>query len=521
MPSVSNEINKLIKSTSYNVINQTVEISYMDDTKITIPVDSIADFNASNPSQMIDLTNYIYTPYFEITVEIDHYRTMHNRNSDGTLSFIFGIVKGIRKIDEKIVCLPNGKLMPLSDLSHHLKIKANYNIGNGQRRYVSFHKGEVLPYQILGFDGDSMEIKVKTYKCIDTQERFMKRTDFILNAKDFLTAEIDKSGNNVNSLLYKNQDYLPQLSFNRGDKYALVLQGEEDFQNIERTYAVVGKIDKLNNIEIDAVIVKQIGGDNTTIFSLTKADCKELGIKYVPGLQLFPANMNWKQIEEEKDDVLHDVKKKREIKETSVKENTNDIDSALYNLYYSDFIFNNNGYEKEKQICIVKSKIINTTYEDNSITSVIIRIEGFFHCGENKIMTPEKQEMDVEDFLASLKVITAEEFYGDIDSYTDNKMVYATFKKYENLPFRVKTIVNYNREYMEICDDNHIDIEIDLTKPCVEIGQTITGYIGISDLYDISSDDFIVAWLYKECEEDNNICYWQFNGHKDFYEKYL
>lgn len=39
----------------------------MDDTKITIPVDSIADFNASNPSQMIDLTNYIYTTYSEIT----------------------------------------------------------------------------------------------------------------------------------------------------------------------------------------------------------------------------------------------------------------------------------------------------------------------------------------------------------------------------------------------------------------------------------------------------------------------
>ena len=520
MPSVSNEINKLIKSTSYNVINQTVEISYMDDTKITIPVDSIADFNASNPSQMIDLTNYIYTPYSEITVEIDHGRTMHNRNSDGTLSFIFGVVKGIRKIDEKTVCLPNGKLIPLFDLYHCLEIKAHHNIDYGHG-YASFYKGELLPYQILGFDSNGMEIKVQTYKFINRQKCSIKRTDIIINDESFLMAEIDGNENNIKSLPSKKQDYLPQLSFNRGDKYALVLQGEEDFQNIERTYVVVGKIDKLNNIEIDAVIVKQIGGDNTTIFSLTKADCKELGIKYVPGLQLFPANMNWKQIEEEKDDILHDVKKKREIKETSVKENTNDIDSALYNLYYSDFIFNNNGYEKEKQICIVKSKIINTTYEDNSITSVIIRIEGFFHCGENKIMTPEKQEMDVEDFLASLKVITAEEFYGDIDSYTDNKMVYATFKKYENLPFRVKTIVNYNREYMEICDDNHIDIEIDLTKPCVEIGQTITGYIGISDLYDISSDDFIVAWLYKECEEDNNICYWQFNRHKDFYEKYL
>lgn len=33
MPSISNEIDRLIKSTSYNEIEQTVEISYMDDTK--------------------------------------------------------------------------------------------------------------------------------------------------------------------------------------------------------------------------------------------------------------------------------------------------------------------------------------------------------------------------------------------------------------------------------------------------------------------------------------------------------
>lgn len=88
-----------------------MEIRYMDNKKITIPLYSIADFNASNPSQMIYLTNYIYTQYSEITLEIYHGHTMHNRNSDSTLSFIFGVVKGIRKIDEKTVCLPNGKLM--------------------------------------------------------------------------------------------------------------------------------------------------------------------------------------------------------------------------------------------------------------------------------------------------------------------------------------------------------------------------------------------------------------------------
>ena len=122
-------------------------------------------------------------------------------------------------------------------------------------------------------------------------------------------------------------------------------------------------------------------------------------------------------------------------------------------------------------------------------------------CGENKIMTPEKQEMDVGDFLASLKVITAEEFYGDIDGYTDNKRVYATFEKYENLPFRVMT-QKYGTQmvdYQNICDANgRLYIELDLTKPYVEIGQTITRYIGLSNLYNISSDDFVVAWLYRE-----------------------
>lgn len=509
MPSVSNEINKLIKSTSYNVINQTVEISYMDDTKITIPVDSIADFNASNPSQMIDLTNYIYTPYFEIIVEIDHYRTMHNRNSDGTLSFIFGIVKGIRKIDEKTVCLPNGKLMPLSDLSHHLKIKANYNIGNGQRRYVSFHKGEVLPYQILGFDGDSMEIKVKTYKCIDTQGRFMKRSDFILNAKDFLTAEIDKSGNNVNSLLYKNQDYLPQLSFNRGDKYALVLQGEEDFQNIERTYAVIGKIEKLNDIEIDAVIVKQIGGNDTTIFSLTKADCKELGIRYVPGLQLFPANMNWKQLK---------TNYKKHSIGSEKKQDKNDLQKALYELYFHDsFVFTG---EDASNIYTINSEITTTSYDGLTIDSVVIKVNGFntYSYSDDTIIDPYGHIIDVDDFLSTLKVLTK----NDIIEYDDC----ASYKANDSLSFRVVSIKQIGK-HMTICDDDKdcIKIEIDLRKPCRVQGQTPTGYVGISIDNNLPKDNFVVAWLFSEDnsnnEEEDIEPYWQFTKSKDFYEEYL
>ena len=483
-------------------------IWYMDDTKITIPVDSIADFNASNPSQMIDLTNYIYTPYSEITVEIYHGRTMHNTNSDGTLSFIFCVVKGIRKIDEKTVCLPNGKLMPLFDLYHCLKIKAQHNIDYGHG-YASFYKGEVLPYQILGFDSNGMEIKVQTYKYINRQKCSIKRTDIIINDESFLMAEIDRNENNIKSLPSKKQDYLPQLSFNRGDKYSLVLQGEEDFQNIERTYAVIGKIDKLNNIEIDAVIVKQIGGDNTTIFSLTKADCKELGIKYVPGLQLFPANMDWKQLETNHKEYSTDGEKKQD---------KNDLQKALYELYSHDFFVFTGGDASD--IYTTNSEITTTCYDDLTIDSVVIKVNGFntYSYSDDTIIDPYGHIIDVNDFLSTLKILTK----NDIIEYDDC----ASFKANGALPFRVVSVKQIGK-HMTICDDdeNCIKIEIDLQKPCRIQGQTPTGYIGISIDNNLPKDNFVVAWLFSKDnsnnEEEDIEPYWQFTQSKDFYEEYL
>lgn len=457
---------------------------------------------------MIDLTNYIYTPYSEITVEIDHGRTMHNRNSDGTLSFIFGVVKGIRKIDEKTVCLPNGKLMPLFDLYHCLKIKAHHNIDYGHG-YASFYKGEVLPYQILGFDSNGMEIKVQTYKYINRQKCSIKRTDIIINDESSLMAEIDGNENNIKSLPSKKQDYLPQLSFNRGDKYALVLQGEEDFQNIERTYVVVGKIDKLNNIEIDAVIVKQIGGDNTTIFSLTKADCKELGIKYVPGLQLFPANMDWKQLETNHKAYSTDGEKKQD---------KNDLQKALYELYSHDFFVFTGGDASD--IYTTNSEITTTCYDGLTIDSVVIKVNGFntYSYSDDTIIDPYGHIIAVNDFLSTLKILTK----NDIIEYDDC----ASFKANGALPFRVVSVKQIGK-HMTICDDdeNCIKIEIDLQKPCRIQGQTPSGYIGISIDNNLPKDNFVVAWLFSKDnsnnEEDDIEPYWQFTKSKDFYEEYL
>ena len=101
--------------------------------------------------------------------------------------------------------------------------------------------------------------------------------------------------------------------------------------------------------------------------------------------------------------------------------------------------------------------------------------------------------MDSEAFLASLKVISA----NDIDGGDD----YTSFKKGESIPFRVVTqkygtqLVDYGEN---ICDgEGKIYIELDLTKPCKQQGKTINGYIGIDPEKAAELDPdtaFNIAW---------------------------
>lgn len=67
----------------------------------------------------------------------------------------------------------------------------------------------------------------------------------------------------------------------------------EGFEPITKKFKVISYIEKVGEIPIDSYIMKQVEGPVSTIFSLTKYDCKELGIQYEKGLQLFPKNLNW------------------------------------------------------------------------------------------------------------------------------------------------------------------------------------------------------------------------------------
>ena len=98
----------------------------------------------------------------------------------------------------------------------------------------------------------------------------------------------------------------------KGRLVALVENACEGFEITERVYRVIDFLPILNGIHIDGVIVKQVSGEDSMIFSLTKEDCKTIGIKFEQGLQLFPINMNWQLPKSEREKIEEKAKKEEE-----------------------------------------------------------------------------------------------------------------------------------------------------------------------------------------------------------------
>lgn len=98
-----------------------------------------------------------------------------------------------------------------------------------------------------------------------------------------------------------NDAYMEKTNpYSEGD--ILELKGVEcdGFSMRTKRYKLVKYIDSINNVDVDAVILKELDDcSNSTIFSLTKADCANLNIEFEPKLQIFPCNLNWKRVEEE------------------------------------------------------------------------------------------------------------------------------------------------------------------------------------------------------------------------------
>lgn len=186
---------------------------------------------------------------------------------------------------------------------------------------------------------------------------------------------------------------------------------------------------------------------------------------------------------------------------------------TLYDLFYNDFLYDNskgkirirlvdseedvtpvvwNNYELKD----VEAATDIKKYADGTVRNLILKVKGFQKYNAGKLTGPDGNEMDTEEFLASLKVFAITE---DFASATDT----ACFEKNEGIPFRVVTqkygkgIVEYGNQCLP---DGSILIDLDLAKPTKKQGATLDGYIGVdADTLGDGKGKFAVAW----CQYDS------------------
>jgi hypothetical protein len=125
---------------------------------------------------------------------------------------------------------------------------------------------------------------------------------------------------------------------------------------------------------------------------------------------------------------------------------------------------------------------------NNGLRSAIVALEGFSTSGAGKLIGPSGNEMDTEEFLASLELQPSADLACCADT---GKTVFTTTT---NLPFRVVTqkygqqIVNYGTStstlfpggsYNDICDaTGTIYLEVDLSCPACIDCNSVDGYVG-------------------------------------------
>ena len=175
------------------------------------------------------------------------------------------------------------------------------------------------------------------------------------------------------------------------------------------------------------------------------------------------------------------------------------FEKSLYDLFYNDFLYDNSKGKVNIKVgeaipafltpggvrpfSAVSDNVQNYFKSgfDGTIRNIILEIDGFSSYNASKLTGPDGNEMDTEEFLASLKVITQKEFTAANAPGSDTVQT-ATFRKFESVPFRVVT-QKYGKgivEYGSACDaEGKMYIELDLAKPVIQQGATIDGYIGV------------------------------------------
>lgn len=192
---------------------------------------------------------------------------------------------------------------------------------------------------------------------------------------------------------------------------------------------------------------------------------------------------------------------------------------SLYDLFYDDFLYDNS--KGKVTLHVGNAEAVELTPfgfkeaaspklcgYDGTVRNVILKVNGFSAFNASKLTGPDGNEMDTEEFLASLKVITTSAISAGTAG-ANSGITTAAFDQYESVPFRVVT-QKYGKGIVEYtgapCDaEGNIYIELDLAKTCAEQGGTIDGYVGV-DANAFDPTAFKIAWAqYDSLELETEI----------------
>ena len=138
------------------------------------------------------------------------------------------------------------------------------------------------------------------------------------------------------------QTYIP------GQVYSIQGKNCDGFSVAKRFYKIIHVFKTLFDVPINSLVVRQIAGPQSTIWTLSRNDCDKLNIQYYPHLQLFPISMNW-FYEPEYDD-------KEMIKNNNEKTQEQEIISK----YYDKMLIKLNGFKYNDYF----NTIYNTLHND-------------------------------------------------------------------------------------------------------------------------------------------------------------
>ena len=250
-----------------------------------------------------------------------------------------------------------------------------------------------------------------------------------------------------------------------GGIYSLTRESVEGVDFDCLYFKLYGVVNDYKGVPINSLIVKEVGIDengdfvedlNVTgrrKFSMSPSMCKNFGLKYSPGFELWPMTTRLERV------------------------NVDDI------------------VEEEKEINYGNMSTYPTSEIDGTIRKIILELHGFSPYNNSHIITPTGAMIPTNDFVSTLTIFARQNIS------TDNGC--AGFRIGEELPFKIVGRET-NSKVFSICDDKHnIYIEVDLTKESLN-ANTSDGHIGVAHTaLDGKDVDDVIGVKWDESTDDS------------------